>query len=328
MIRTLIALALCFLATPALAQPGQPPPLPRPSPFPTQPRPIGQLPPITTTRAAVRATIPKNNWKIIFFDSEAPTHPAVNAIDGDAATLWASPWGDVQPPFPHEIQIDLGAVYPISGFEFTPRQDGWPDGYLLNYEFYVSSDGKDWGEPFIAGTFEHSSTKKSVTGLSTIAAQFIRFRGLGDVAGSNVIVVAELDIIEGTLPKFVTVHVLGPTLDKGTAEPLASRTTAINPLSPLCNLPYVPPPTEAAVINPTVAILDDPFHTNRVCRIELPRDVPISDTSRVVAIFRADAAAAGDPEIVSPRSNVAIPQPWFRTGIPPPATPGAVRILP
>jgi hypothetical protein len=334
MIRMLLTLVLCFLATPALAQPPigrEPfPTIPRPSPFPQPaPRPSPQLPPITANRA-VRATIPKNNWKVVFVDSQAGTHPAVQAIDGDAATLWASEWDAAQPPFPHEIQINLGAVYPISGFEFTPRQDGWTDGYLLNYEFYVSSDGKDWGEPLIAGTFTTTdlSTKKTLTAPTTRAGQFIRFRGLGDVAGGNVMVVAELDIVEGTLPGYVTMHVLGPTLDKNTVEPLASRTTALNALSPLCNLPYVDPPTEAAVVNPTFATFDDPFHANRLCRVELPRDIPIGDTSRVVAIFRAAPPIAGDNEIIGPRSNVAIPQPWFRAGIPPPATPASVRILP
>jgi hypothetical protein len=125
------------------------------------------------------------------------------------------------------------------------------------------------------------------------------------------------------------VHVLPQFGSKDNIEPVASRTTQMSANSPFCNQPYVDPPTDPSVINPTIAIFDDPYHANKVCKVSLPQDILFVDTYRVVVLFRSNPLNTGDQELLSPRSNIGIPQPWFRESIlPPPATPAAVRILP
>src|SRR5262249_42879134 len=57
-----------------------------------------------------------------------PPPPATNAFDGDPNTFWHTEWVHNLPPHPHDIRIDLGAVYNIVGFRHLPRQDNIPNG--------------------------------------------------------------------------------------------------------------------------------------------------------------------------------------------------------
>ena len=57
--------------------------------------------------------INNGSWTVTYTDSEwSGDYVGENAIDGDPNTLRHSGQGV---PYPHEIQIDLGANYPVSG---------------------------------------------------------------------------------------------------------------------------------------------------------------------------------------------------------------------
>ena len=75
--------------------------------------------------------------------------------------MWATRWSSASPPPPHEIQINLGAVYDVSGFRYLPRQDGEPQGSIAQYEFYVSMDGTNWGTAVASGTFPNTGGGKA-----------------------------------------------------------------------------------------------------------------------------------------------------------------------
>src|SRR3954468_745381 len=82
------------------------------------------------------------NWTLRFVDSqEIAGYAAVNAFDGNVGSIWHTQWQAASPAPPHEIQIDLGATYSVSGFRYLPRQDGALFGDIGNYDFYVSIDG-------------------------------------------------------------------------------------------------------------------------------------------------------------------------------------------
>ncbi len=73
------------------------------------------------------------------FDSQelGVNNGAVNAIDGLTTTFWHTQWMTASPPQPHNIVVDLGTVYPLNGFQYLPRQDGTPNGTIIQYEFYI-----------------------------------------------------------------------------------------------------------------------------------------------------------------------------------------------
>ncbi len=109
--------------------------------------------------------LPKTNWRIVSVDSEETVGEdgrAINAIDGNPATFWMTAWNNTSPTHPHEIVVDLGNGYNLSGFRYLARQDGWENGNIANYNFYVSSDGVTWGVPLASGRLLNTQSEQTV----------------------------------------------------------------------------------------------------------------------------------------------------------------------
>ena len=107
--------------------------------------------------------IPKANWTVLSVDSqetEVCCYAATNAFDSNSNTLWVTRWSSASPAPPHDLRINLGAAYDVSGFRYLPRQDGQRPGNIAQYEFYVSSDGTNWGTPVATGTFLNSGAER------------------------------------------------------------------------------------------------------------------------------------------------------------------------
>ncbi len=143
------------------------------------------------------ATIPQTAWTLRFVDSENVGYTAVQSFDGDAGTFWHTQFSPTSPPPPHEIQIDLGATYAMTGFRYLPRQDGNANGRIGQYEFYVSADGTTWGTAVATGTFANDANEKRVTFASSIG-RYVRLRALTEASGNAWTSMAELRV-EGTL---------------------------------------------------------------------------------------------------------------------------------
>jgi hypothetical protein len=142
--------------------------------------------------------IAKSAWRVVYVDSQAgDPWNATAAIDGGNSTFWHTAWRPAIDPLPHEVQIDLGSVYSIDSFRYLPRQDGGTNGRVGQYEFYVSTDGINWGTAVAAGTFANSSVEKTVA-FTAKNGQYIRFRALTEVNGTSYASMAELSLT-GTL---------------------------------------------------------------------------------------------------------------------------------
>ena len=139
-------------------------------------------PPLLSRAATVKA------------DSEAPGHQAGNAVDGNPGTIWHTTWGDHAPEYPHEIYIELQEQTLIKGLSYLPRQD-MSNGWIAEYQVYVSSDGKSWDNPVAMGSFKKDRSKKKVLFEKTCKGRFIRFVALSGFDGQIFASVAELDII-------------------------------------------------------------------------------------------------------------------------------------
>lgn len=142
--------------------------------------------------------IPKIGWKILFADSqEAGSAPL--AIDGNSATVWHTQFSRKQPLPPHEIQLDLGQQYDLSGFTYLPSQDLNTNGRVKEYEIYVSKDGINWGAPVAIGNFVNDSLEKVVLFPPT-NGQFIRFVAFNDIKNTPFTSAAELGVLGVNLP--------------------------------------------------------------------------------------------------------------------------------
>lgn len=142
--------------------------------------------------------INRANWSVSVDSEETVGEDgaAENSIDGLTATYWCTKWSDGSDPLPHEIQINLGDNYIISGFTYLPRQD-YENGRIADYEFYVSSDGINWGTAVATGTFPNTTVEQEVT-FDGITGQYVSLIAVTEVNSNPWTTVAELNVL-GTL---------------------------------------------------------------------------------------------------------------------------------
>jgi hypothetical protein len=140
---------------------------------------------------------------VVYVDSEeANGYDAFLAIDKNPNTFWHTAWKTSQPPFPHEIQIDLGGAQTIKGFTYLPRQDTYLQGTLGQYEFYASVNRLDRGFPVASGTFAVDHTLKTVY-FPAVMARYVILKGLSDPTSRTQMAAAEIAVITDmvSLPK-------------------------------------------------------------------------------------------------------------------------------
>ena len=152
----------------------------------------------------------QNTWTLLYVDSEemvGEDGAAVNAFDGDATTIWHTKYSGNQDPLSHDLAIDLGASYQLSGITYLPRQDGGVNGGIGQYEVYVSNAGTPPTTPLVlgewtlvaSGTFPNDATEQDVLFSGSTTGRYIWLRAMTEVNGGPWTSVAELNVM-GTLP--------------------------------------------------------------------------------------------------------------------------------
>jgi hypothetical protein len=127
--------------------------------------------------------------------SAEPGHESVLAIDGDSSTFWHSAWTDGVAAFPHELQVVLAEPVVLGGFKVLPRQDHNRNGWIKDYEFFVSADGQNWGEAVARGTFPALETEQQIMFAKPRLARYVRFVALSGHANGPWASLAELDVV-------------------------------------------------------------------------------------------------------------------------------------
>jgi hypothetical protein len=105
------------------------------------------------------ATMDRSGWSVSA-DSSSPNDAPANVIDGDAKSLWHTPWETNPPAPPHAVIVDLREPRKLSGLRYLPRQDRSANGTFAQYRIYLSTDGTSWGEPVAQGDFTQMSGPK------------------------------------------------------------------------------------------------------------------------------------------------------------------------
>ncbi len=139
---------------------------------------------------SVQFDVSKENWKVKgAFGNEERTSLI---FDGNPETSW-----NIKSKPPVDIIIDLDETLNIAGFTYLPDQGRWGQGVINNYEFYISSDGKNWGKPVTSGEFANikNSPVLQKQEFSPVNGRFVKFRALSQAEENGIIGVAEFDII-------------------------------------------------------------------------------------------------------------------------------------
>lgn len=141
------------------------------------------------------AFLAKDEWELIYVNSEEVNYPglATMAFDNNPETIWHTRWSSGNDPYPHEIQIDMGAVYEIYEFTYLPRQQG-QNGWIKDYELYFTEDLSDWGEPDTVSVFESSAAPHKVSFPNPKIGRYVKLVALSEVNGNPWASAAEFDI--------------------------------------------------------------------------------------------------------------------------------------
>jgi alpha-glucosidase len=122
-----------------------------------------------------------------------------NAFDGTPETIWHSDTIKDKPAtFPFTVDVDLGGLFPINGFQYLPRQTG-ENGMIANYEIYVTKDKAQFGPPVFKGTFLKSKEKQTAN-FPTTWGKYLRLKILSEVNGKNFASAAEFDVMQDLEP--------------------------------------------------------------------------------------------------------------------------------
>ncbi|MBJ6366663.1 discoidin domain-containing protein [Snuella sedimenti] len=184
--------------------------------------------------------ISQSGWTLKSVDSEETTAEngaATNAFDGDNSTIWHTQYSGSSPSHPHEIQINLGDSYNITGLKYLPRQSG-SNGTIAGYEIYVSADGTNWGTAVATGTWANNTSEKTVT-FTSKTGSFIRLVATSEINGNVWTTAAEINVL-GTEASECNPSTISPYLqvNSGAWQAISNATLDVGD-----NLKFGPQPT-------------------------------------------------------------------------------------
>lgn len=153
---------------------------------------------LTVSSSNDQEKLSQKDWEVYHVSSEATAHggTALNSFDNDINTHWHSAWAaDNDPNFkhPHEIQINIGDTYNLSGFYYLARQDDSWNGTVKEYIFYISVDGIDWIE-VMRGTLLKTREEQFVS-FDPVDAKYISLVALSEVNGGDWTSAAEINLL-------------------------------------------------------------------------------------------------------------------------------------
>lgn len=116
---------------------------------------------------------------------------AVNAFDGDPATIWHSRYRPDAGPVPHWVGVDAGEPVTVTGLSYLPRRVG-ANGTAKQFRVEVSDDGTTW-TPAASGTW-YSQTPQFAVFDQPVTARYVRLVWVSTLNGSNFGSAAEIGL--------------------------------------------------------------------------------------------------------------------------------------
>ncbi len=118
------------------------------------------------------------HWKVTAFSAETKAFPAEAIIDGDASSMWHTPWEGNIISHPHFIEVDMSVNQDIAGFIYRPRKDGNFSGTALTCSIEVSTNGKKWTsivQNYSFDNMKNNPSDRKILLKKPVTARFFRF---------------------------------------------------------------------------------------------------------------------------------------------------------
>ena len=84
--------------------------------------------------------IPRTDWSTAYADSEeilSENSDGDKVFDLQESTFWHTAWSQNKTGFPHQLVLDLGKTYSISGFRYLPRPQQNAPAIIKDYRIYL-----------------------------------------------------------------------------------------------------------------------------------------------------------------------------------------------
>ncbi|MFN8569308.1 MAG: discoidin domain-containing protein [Kouleothrix sp.] len=187
-------------------------------------------PTATSTPIPTGGVLPRTGWTATCDSQETSGEngACANAIDGSASTIWHTQYTGSVSPLPHQITLNMGASYSVTGLRYLPRPAPGSNGRIGQYEVYVSADGVTWGAAVASGSWADDASEKTVT-FAAKSGRYVRLRALSEAGG------------RGAWTTAAEVTVLGSSGTAATSTPTPVPPTATStPLPPTATSTPIP----------------------------------------------------------------------------------------
>lgn len=152
---------------------------------------------------ALPPQIPADNWTVVAWTSYEADNwlmPPRCAFDRgtpctDQGDIWHSQYTPIEAQPPHELWIDMGAVYDVAAFQQQPRADAG-NGTVKDYSLQLSMDKLTWTQ-VAGGAFPPGFAVHTIE-FPEMRARYFKFTALSEQDGGNQAAVDELYML-GTL---------------------------------------------------------------------------------------------------------------------------------
>ncbi len=174
-----------------------------------------------TITPVLAPTVAQSGWTLVYVDSQEAVGEdfrARNAFDGNPNTIWHTEFRQTSPGHPHDLIVDLGALYALTGFRQVPRQDEGVNGRIGQYEFYVKTDSSTpppLGVPPVVGgwtqvatgTFPNRAVEQERL-FSSIDSRYVWLRAVDEAQGTGLpyTSLAEFNVLGTLTDSPPTVH--------------------------------------------------------------------------------------------------------------------------
>ena len=84
--------------------------------------------------------IPRTEWSTAYADSEevlSENSDGDKVFDLQESTFWHTAWSQDKTGFPHQLILDLGKTYTVSGFRYLPRPQKDAPAIIKDYRIYL-----------------------------------------------------------------------------------------------------------------------------------------------------------------------------------------------
>ena len=116
------------------------------------------------------------------------------AFDGKANTFWHTEYQGSEPSCPHTLVVNMGTSYRVKAFTYLSRQDGTQNGMIKEYEVYLSTDGKTWGQPVVSGEFKNTSSLQVAKLKKVTTGRYLKLVAKSEINGKAWSSAAEIGI--------------------------------------------------------------------------------------------------------------------------------------